>query len=395
MRVALVYQGFALDASLERERVLLARALVEAGVELDYYGDPRRTTVDLAGATFRPVQPLLRSGSRIGHAFEYGSFARAATVALRRERDRYDVIDVAGTTAWEHDVVRVHAVQKAEAGRWPERGGRSFRAARTRAALAPVTRPKVGVARVIERLQFRPGCFNVLLAASEEVRDDLQEVHAVPRELIEVLLPPVETERFGQPDDGAARRALRVGPDDALLLFVGHDFERKGLGEAITALAGLPPRAHLVVVGRGDPRRYARAAHDAGLAERVHFVGATDSPEQWFAAADIFLLPTREDVWGMTVIEAMAAGVPVVVTAVAGAAAQVREAEAGVVVPDASARTLTDVLSRLVSAPAERRRLGERGRDAAARFGVRAFGRAALAAYERALAARRGRRASP
>jgi UDP-glucose:(heptosyl)LPS alpha-1,3-glucosyltransferase len=395
MRVALVYQGFALDASLERERVLLARALVEAGVELDYYGDPRRTTVDLAGATFRPVQPLLRSASRIGHAFEYGSFARAATVALRRERARYDVIDVSGTTAWEHDVVRVHAVQKAEAGRWPERGGRSFRAARTRAALAPVARPKVGVARVIERLQFRPGCFKVLLAASEEVRDDLQEVHGVPRELIEVLLPPVEIERFAQADDGGARRALRVGPDDALLLFVGHDFERKGLGEAITAVAGLPAHAHLVVVGRGDPRRYASAAHDAGLAERVHFVGATDSPEQWFAAADVFLLPTREDVWGMTVIEAMAAGVPVVVTAVAGAAAQVREAEAGVVVPDASKRTLTDVLSRLVSAPAERRRLGERGRDAAARFGVRAFGRAALAAYERALAARRARRASP
>lgn len=395
MRVALVHQGFSLDASLERERVLLAQALVRAGVDVEYYADPRRTKTEVRGATFRAVEPLLRSDSRLAHAVEYGSFARAATAAVRRARERYDVVDVSGTTAWEHDVVRVHAVQKAEERRWPERGGRSFRAARARATLAPFTRPKFGLARLIERLQFRPGRFHLLLAASEEVRRDLQDVHRVPPEVIEVMPPPVDVARFSRGGDGAARRALRVAPDDRIVLFVGHDFERKGLAEAIEALAVLPAHTHLVVVGRGDTGPYTRAAREAGILERVHFVGGTDAPEQWFASADIFLLPTREDVWGMTVIEAMAAGLPVVVTEVAGAAAEVRAADAGIVVPDGSTAALTQALSALLSAPDERRRLGDRGRDAAARFGVESFAQAVLAAYERVLRERDTRPSKP
>jgi glycosyltransferase involved in cell wall biosynthesis len=385
VRVALVHHGFSRDASLERERVLLTENLVRAGVKVDHYADPARTTADVAGATFHPIEPRVRSGSRIGHGIEYGSFARAATAAVRRARERYDIVDVSGTTAWEHDVVRVHAVQKAEERRWPERGGRSFRAARLRAAVAPITRPKFGAARLIERLQFRPGRFGVLLAASNEVKADLQDVHGVLEESIEVVPPPVDLARFSRPGDGSVRRALRMASDNVLLLFVGHDFERKGLAEAIDALAGLAALTRLVVVGHGDTAPFARTARAAGVADRVHFVGATDAPEKWFAEADVFVLPTREDVWGMTVTEAMAAGLPVVVTDVAGAAAEVRAAGAGVVVPHGAPKALRTALEELVSDREERRRLGERGRQAAARFGVDTFAEAVLAAYARVL----------
>ena len=83
----------------------------------------------------------------------------------------------------------------------------------------------------------------------------------------------------------------------------------------------------------------------------------------------MFLLPTREDVWGTAVIEAMAAGVPVVMTAAAGAATEVRRNGAGLVVENGSPARLTDALASLLEAPDRRREMGERGREVAYRYG--------------------------
>jgi glycosyltransferase involved in cell wall biosynthesis len=384
MRVALVYEHFTLRDSLGRDRVLLARALVERGAEVHCYCNPD-TRADLTGVQFHDVRPLLRSGSRIGTAVEYGSFAARATRSVRRDRARYDLVDVAGTTAWEHDVVRVHAVQKAEQRRWPERGGRAYPAARVRVLLSPLTRPKLAIARAVERLQFRPGRFKLAVAVTDEVGDDLRRVLHVPAERIEVVPPPVETDRFAH-TDGSLRRRARVEPDAPLALFLGHDFERKGLSTAIEALAGVDG-LQLVVVGDGDRSPYQREATRLGLERRIHFLGGTDGPERLLGDADLLVLPTWEDPWGMVVIEAMAAGVPVVVSETAGAARIVEEAGAGIVVPAGSSDALARALAELTADRERAGRLGERGRAAAERFGLQAFGDAVYAAYERVLAA--------
>lgn len=385
MRVALVYQYFNLAGSLERERVLLAKALLALGVEVACYADPHGRS-DVPGVTFHDVVPRIRSQGRVGRALEYGSFAFRATRLLRREREAYDIVDVSGTTAWEHDVVRVHAVQRSVLRRWPTQGGASFRAARLRATLAPVAHPKTGLAEAIERLQYRPGHFRRALAVTEEVRRDLREVHRVPDELIEVLHYPVDLARF----EGANGRLLRSQaglPEDAtLLLFIGHDFERKGLAEALEALAALPDHAHLAVVGDGDREPFARLAAGRGIAARVHFLGGTTVPEELLPGADVLVLPTREDIWGVVLVEAMAAGVPIVTTDGAGAAEVVRSAGAGLVVPSGSSRELREALAALVADPEKRAELGRRGPAAAARFGVAQFARAVLSAYEAVLA---------
>ena len=387
MRVALVYQSFGLATSLERDRVLLARALVAEGVDVHCYGNVDERTADVPGATFHNVGPRVSSPrSRLGHPVEYGRFALAATQTLRRERARYDLVDVSGTTAWEHDVVRVHAVQEAEQRRWPTRGGRTFRGARARAFLAPVLHPKLGLARGIERLQFRPGRFRLALAVSDEVARDLEEVHRVPPGKIEVIPYAVDLERLRAPADAALRSRLGLGADDSIALFVGHDFDRKGLGEAIDALAAAEPPVHLAVVGDGVREPYARAADRLGVAARVHFLGATDAPEELYHDADLFLAPTREDVWGIGIIEAMAAGVPVVTTSVAGAASAVSAAGAGLVVEPGSTNALAEAIAAVVRDPARRREMAERGRATATAFDVRAIGRAVLTAYERLLA---------
>jgi UDP-glucose:(heptosyl)LPS alpha-1,3-glucosyltransferase len=380
-RVALVQQNFNLRGSLAREGFFLARWLVGRGFEVECYCDPTTRTA-LGGVRFHDVRPMLRSQARFAVPVEVASFAAAAGKAVRRNRSRHDVVYVTGTAAWEHDVIRAHAVMRAEQHRWPDRGGRTFRAARLRAELSPALRPVVAVVRTIERLQFRPGRFGAVLAVSEEVRRDLEGVHGVDPALIHVWPLPVDVERFAIANGSSAvRNLLRVDDRVPLLLFVGHDFERKGLSEAIRALRDLDPPAHLVVVGDGDRRAFERIAEQESVRDRVHFVGGTDQPESFFAAADAFVLPTREDVWGMAFVEAMAAGLPIVATEVAGAADVVRSAAAGLIVRDGRPDEIRSAIGAILRNPSERRAMGERGRVRAADYGIERFGEAALAAF--------------
>lgn len=368
MRVALVYQDFHLKGSLARERVLLARGLAAQGVEVHSYSNPDTREENLASVQFHDIHPTHRSSGRIGHAVECGTFAWKATRLLREHRSRYDVIDVAGTSAWEHDVVRAHAVPISEQRRWPERGGKSFRAARARARAAHVLYPALGVARVTQALQLKPGNYSRVVAVAEEVSRDLQRVHGVPERMIHVIAPPIELSGPA----GTARLELRLrlglGDRDQLVLFVGHDFEGKGLKEAIEAVAA-EPAAHLAVVGGGDGLPFRTVADRLGAADRVHFLGVTAEPNRFFQEADVFLLPTHQDVWGTAIIEAMAAGVPVITTAVAGAAAEVRRTGAGLVVENGSSTGLKDAVASLLEAPSLRRQMGERGRGVASRYG--------------------------
>lgn len=392
MRVALVHHRVGLTGSLERYTAFLATALLALGVEVHLYTNP--DTSDLtscAAAILHGVRPLSSSRSRLGIAAERLSFARRATDALRRDRDRYDVIDVSGTSAWEHDVVTAHAVSRAEQDRDRALAGTGA-VASLRVELGPLLRPQLAVVQGIERRQLRQGRVARVIAVTPEVRDDLVRVHRVAPDAIDLIPYPVDLARFAD-DAPVDRESLGLPSDRPVLLFVGHDFERKGLAQLIRALPGLEPAPCLAVVGGGDRAPYEELARSLGVADRLRFLGATDRPDRLYRAADVFVLPTRRDVWGMTIVEAMAAGVPVVTTRAAGAAAEVAAADAGVVVPGPDPAALRAALAGLLADPDARTAAGERGRRAAARFGVEDHARAVLATYERAIATRRRRAA--
>jgi UDP-glucose:(heptosyl)LPS alpha-1,3-glucosyltransferase len=396
MRVALVYRNFGFGGSLERDVVTLARGLVKRGIEVHCYCDPETRSAAAEGVLFHDVQPMGRSRSRLGQPLETASFAAAATRALRRDRQVYDVIDVTGVSAWRADVVTVHGVTKALQRRWPEDSGRDYRAARTRAALGPLLRPQIAVARAIERLQFGAQRPRRAIAVTEAVAQDIVDVHGFPRELIDVIRPPLDVSTFQGAVDGAELRAeLGIHPGEIMLLFVGHDFARKGLGAAIEALPLLPGHVRLAVVGDGNRSDFEARAAEAGVKQRVLFAGQTHQPERYFAAADVFVLPTRQDPWGITLIEAMAAGVPVVTTAAAGSSEAVRAAGAGHVLDDDSPSALAAAIASLVDDAALRRKLGLRGPAAAEPFGTAHHVELVLQAYERALAAARPALTSP
>jgi glycosyltransferase involved in cell wall biosynthesis len=174
--------------------------------------------------------------------------------------------------------------------------------------------------------------------------------------------------------DRAAMRPRAPGPTIELLA-VGSVVPRKGYDVLVSALAKLPDLDWRLTIA-GDRRRDAETAQriDAeiarlGLAGRITFAGAV-APEQLmqlYAAADLFVLPSRFEGYGMAYAEAIAYGVPVVGTR-AGAVPDTVPACAGVLVPPDDADALAAVLRRLVENPRDRERLAAGARAAATTF---------------------------
>jgi UDP-glucose:(heptosyl)LPS alpha-1,3-glucosyltransferase len=359
VRLKLAQPDLGETTNLGRETLLIAAALQDAGAEVHVYqrpGPPRATVVQHWVGTAGVAPP-----GRLGGALALARWAREATSAIRRERRPGDVVCAIGTAVWEHDLVRVHAVVRAEQQRWPLRGGVRFRAARTRAAVAPIVRPQVAVERGIQRLQFRPGRYATALAVTQEVADDLVRDLKVDPARIEVIACLIDHARFAAVPD----RDPGLTPSRKLL-FVGNDFGRKGLSPAIRALPETSPDVRLVVVGGGDPVPYQRLARDLGVLDRVEFIGATTTPERFFDDALALVAPTAEDVWGMALIEAMAAGVPVISSDIAGAGSFVEQAGAGIVVDRSDPRGVARAVDRLAGDPSLAASMGAAGRRAAA-----------------------------
>ena len=151
------------------------------------------------------------------------------------------------------------------------------------------------------------------------------------------------------------------------LLFVGRVVFQKGLDVLLRALADLPaPLAwELEIIGDGDQRAALTAeAARLGLAARITFAGWCDRARiaGRYRAADIFVFPSRDEGMPNVVLEAMASGLPIVATAIAGSEELVREGENGHLVPAEDAAGLTAALSRLIADPAQCRAMGRASR---------------------------------
>lgn len=153
-----------------------------------------------------------------------------------------------------------------------------------------------------------------------------------------------------------------------VVLFAGRLRTRKAVAvllEAFPRLRAEHPEAVLVLLGDGEQRPALEArARRLGIAEAVRFAGAQprDAMGDWLAAADLFCLPSIYEGFPLAILEAMAAGLPVVATAVAGVPEAVVDRVTGRVVPAEDAAALARALSELAADPEGARRMGEAGR---------------------------------
>jgi D-inositol-3-phosphate glycosyltransferase len=172
-----------------------------------------------------------------------------------------------------------------------------------------------------------------------------------------------------------ARASLGLDPHEFVVLQLGRLVPRKGIDNVIRSLAHLPPGtpARLLVVG-GESRepdetrtpeiaRLRAVAQDAGVAARVTFTGHRSRSElrRYYAAADVFVTTPWYEPFGITPLEAMACGTPVVGSDVGGIRYTVRDGETGFLVPPRDPAALGDKLAQLQANPALRRAMGRAG----------------------------------
>ncbi len=181
------------------------------------------------------------------------------------------------------------------------------------------------------------------LAVSELAKEKFLEVYKKAPPLVEVVSPGVDAERYQHLDRGRCRREIRkyygIGSTDILLLFVSMNFEVKGLDRLIEALAVLKTGSpggqfKLLVVGKGNVRKFSRLAGKLNVQDQVIFAGTMEKAQldQAYLASDIFSIFSSFDTFGMVVLEAMAASLPVVISANVGAKDLVREGSNGFII---------------------------------------------------------------
>lgn len=182
-----------------------------------------------------------------------------------------------------------------------------------------------------------------------------------------------------------------IDPERPLLLFVGRLEPRKGLDVAIRAflrLRSLLPRVRLCVVGDGPGRAPAERMIPPSIRPDIRFAGpvsAEDLP-RYHASADIFISPaTSGESFGIVLLEAMAAGLPVVASDIPGYRTVLKDGEQGRLVPPGDAFTLADTLATLLANPALCRAMAAEGRRTAAGYAWPAVGRRILDVYQAVL----------
>ncbi|MFT8242523.1 glycosyltransferase family 4 protein [Roseomonas sp. BN140053] len=234
---------------------------------------------------------------------------------------------------------------------------------RLKAAVSPRTNLRRWRLRRLEALQAARA--RRVVAVSHRIRRDLAARHGLSEERIAVIHNGADTARFAPERIGglreAARRELGLAEGGVLFLGAAHNLRLKGMDTAMRALAALRAagaEAHLAIAGGAADAHWTGLAAELGVADRVRFLGQVDEMAPLFAAADAFVHPTRWDACSLSTIEAAAAALPVITTAMNGAAELIRDGETGFVLSDPEDAGALAARMRLLLDGAARRRIG-------------------------------------
>lgn len=177
---------------------------------------------------------------------------------------------------------------------------------------------------------YRPSRTALLCALSAGQADEIRDAYPSTAGTVRTIPNGVDLTVFRP--NASARAAVRsqlgLDDDDALAVFVGGDWVRKGLPHAIDALAATA-NWHLAVAGPGDPQPPINRARAAGTEARLHFLGSLHDTSPVYAAADALVLPTAYESFSLVPLEAAATGIPLLITAVNGVRDLLIDGESG------------------------------------------------------------------
>lgn len=353
MHIAITVGQFDLTGGIERVTVALAKGYQALGHD-----------VTILATDWDPAFADRFRFERV-HAPAHPAWLRTLTLPGATSRrlaqlGRFDLIHGQGTSTLTCDLLTFHSVHAAwldvSVGCEPEGSWK-----RTAKRLYPFHR--AAIAMEAYQVAHHRGMIH---ACSQEVRDEvIRYYHADPDRVVAVPWG-IDLEVF-RPDVAAGRAERErwgVPAGATVLLLMANEFHRKGLKPILEAMAELDRAdVHLAVAGRGEPEPYRPLVSALGLESRVHFLGNREAAP-CYQAADLFVMPSTYEGWGLVVPEALACGLPTVVSRFPASNALVRTGENGILLDDPTdALALARALERALS---ERDRLAENARPSVA-----------------------------
>jgi UDP-glucose:(heptosyl)LPS alpha-1,3-glucosyltransferase len=339
---------------MERQLAELVLGLRALGHEVTVIAHVCELPAD-AGVVFHRVR-----GPSRPFLLGYPWFMVAGSLAVRRWRR--GVVQATGAIVLGRvDVIAVHYCHQVGVVT-PSRPTRLFRAHVRAMGL---------VSRVAERLYFRANAAATFVCVSEGVAAEIREHYPELTDRVLTIHNGVDTDTFAPGVHSEQARALRgqlqLGEERLVAAFVGSEWQRKGLGEAIEALASAPDW-DLVVAGGGDRQRYRQLADAIGVGDRVHWLGVVRDVHVVYELADAFVLPSSYETFSLVTFEAAASGLAVLATPVSGVRELIDDGRNGFLI-SREPEMIAERLQRLAADPALRGRLGQAARQSALAFG--------------------------
>ncbi len=222
------------------------------------------------------------------------------------------------------------------------------------------------------------GCADAICVSCTEEERQFIDLYGNPPGTLEIVAPGVEHAFFAPGEKRGARHALGITFDVPVLLFVGRIQPLKGLDVAVQALAQLQAKnAQLIVVGGAsgsegneEIEKVMQLARSLGVHNNIRFVEpqAHHMLSTYYRAADVVVVPSRSESFGLVALEAAACGIPVVASAVGGLLTIIDDGETGYLVPRRDPALFAEHIDELLAHPTMARAMGAKAAEKARHY---------------------------
>lgn len=305
-----------------------------------------------------------------------GSFALISYLKIKKTKDEYDIIHGQNTASLYQTILTMHSCHKA----WTKYYKSWGTLQNIRGSINIVDR----ILLPIEKKNLEKGSKKII-SVSEGVKKEILENYNVPAEKITVIPNGVDLEEFKPNPEKRKeiRNKYAIEENDIVLMFSGYEFRRKGLEYIIKALPELDKNLILFAVGKSNPKSFQNLASELGVSDNIIFTGFVPEIKDYYAASDIFVFPTAYEPFGLVITEAMASGLPVITSKIAGAAELINDGYDGVQLNEPNnVNEIAEKINLLVDDESFRRQMSRNARKTAEKYSWDKVAKKTLEIYE-------------
>jgi len=306
MKIAVVTYQVHSHGGIERTALALIRYLIRRGHEVTAIVNQfeHESTSEVRIVKVRRHAPA-------GSLLQSIAFYHQVSGLLEHSRPDVDIVHALGAPVSGADIISAQYCHAA----WLEVATTIDRSPR---AMIKRHNPAGRYMAFLEGRAYRCSSVKAITSVSSRTANELATHHGLPYQAIHIIPNGLDGSLLRDSSGARAeiRRKFAIDQANSVILFAGSvvdGFERKGLLPLMHAVASIPrDDLHLLVLGEGDPGRFAKLADQLGIARRITFTAAKGDVDKYFHASDLLVLPTLYEAQGMTIIEALHHGVPVI-----------------------------------------------------------------------------------